>query len=238
MLCIGTLSKNNSKDTFILQKHSGNSLVSHLLHPCRLRVHTRVYYVEQMMYSVSTVDRWKYLKASWIRNGLRRHVRTRRWRWQKYIHRTRDILGPCANQPFKVRGVAGCIWPNSAFWILQIIGSVISSTSSAMAPGLVDTTMPYVDGASRQETGRPQDTWGTPLPTRKLSPQDDVAFDSSLQPRAHKMDSMEARLQVADRMLIYNHSEFCWFQGFVSECPDVSRIMNRIFSICITNIHI
>ena len=77
-----------------------------------------------------------------------------------------------------------------------------------MAPGLVDTTMPYVDGASRQETGRPQDTWGTPLPTRKLSPQDDIAFDPSLKPRAHKMDSMEVPPQITDCMPIYNDSEF------------------------------
>ena len=96
-----------------------------------------------------------------------------------------------------------------------------------MAPSLVDTTMPDVNGASRQEIGRPQDTWGTPLPTRKLSPQDDVAFDPSLQPRAHKMDSMDARPQMTDRMLIYNHSEFYRFKGLIFECPDVSRIQNE-----------
>lgn len=95
-----------------------------------------------------------------------------------------------------------------------------------MAPGLVDTTMPYANGA-RQETGRPQDTWGTPLPTRKLSPQDDIAFDPSLKPRAHKMDSMEVPPQITDGMLIYNDSEFDWFKGFVFECPDVSRIQNE-----------
>ena len=70
-----------------------------------------------------------------------------------------------------------------------------------MAPGLVDTTMPYANGA-RHEIGRPQDTWGTPLPTRKLSPQDDIAFDPSLKPRAHKMDSMEIPPQITDCMPI------------------------------------
>lgn len=99
-----------------------------------------------------------------------------------------------------------------------------------MTPGLVDTTTPDVNGASRQEIGRPQETWGTPLPTRKSSPQDDVVFDPSLQPRAHKMDSMEAHPPMMDRMLIYNHSKFYRFKGVIFECPDVSRIMNRIFN--------
>lgn len=29
--------------------------------------------------------------------------------------------------------------------------------------------------------------WGSPLPTRKLAPYEDVQFDRALQPRAHRM---------------------------------------------------
>lgn len=63
-----------------------------------------------------------------------------------------------------------------------------------MAPGLIETALPYVNGNSKQHTERPRELWGTPLPTRKLSPHNDIQFDPVLKPRAHRMACKVVRL--------------------------------------------
>lgn len=58
-----------------------------------------------------------------------------------------------------------------------------------MVPGLV-STMPYgktVGDPMALHPGRKMANWGSPLPTRKLAPHDDVCFDLSLKPREHRM---------------------------------------------------
>lgn len=62
--------------------------------------------------------------------------------------------------------------------------------SSAMSMSL-----PYVNGASRGSNKTMAD-WGSPLPTRKPSPHDDVHFDSVLKPRAHRIVGKWTRDQV------------------------------------------
>lgn len=61
----------------------------------------------------------------------------------------------------------------------------------AIVPDSTMTPMSYgslVNGSSKPlRPGRSMADWGSPLPTRKLSPYEDVQFDTAFQPRAHRM---------------------------------------------------
>jgi hypothetical protein len=59
-----------------------------------------------------------------------------------------------------------------------------------MAPGIAlsPSHSTQVNGTSKPlHPGRSMADWGSPLPTRKLAPHEDVRFDSALKPRAHHM---------------------------------------------------
>lgn len=53
----------------------------------------------------------------------------------------------------------------------------------------MSVSLPYVNGTNGAIDGskRTITKWGSPLPTRNLTPHDDVQFDPALKPRAHRM---------------------------------------------------
>lgn len=71
----------------------------------------------------------------------------------------------------------------------------------------MNMSLPDVNGASRgmKYPNRTMADWGSPLPTRKLSPHDDVHFDSTLKPRAHRMVGKWACHQVKKRVALVAH---------------------------------
>lgn len=95
-----------------------------------------------------------------------------------------------------------------------------------MAPGLVETTLPYINGASKQHTDRPREVWGTPLSTRKLSPHDVVHFDSGLKPRAHRIACKPAYPIWCLYILIFSCSKFICVEDLALERSDVRN--NRL----------
>lgn len=84
------------------------------------------------------------------------------------------------------------LWPHSFcvsdFLETELLASHYPLLSIHMASAM-SMSLPYVNGASRgsKYPNRTITDWGSPLPTRKLSPHDDVHFDPALKPRAHHM---------------------------------------------------
>ena len=66
---------------------------------------------------------------------------------------------------------------------------VVSLRLNRVAAKKMSLSLPYVNGINGAMSGskRTMANWGSPLPTRKLNPHEDVQFDPSLKPRAHRM---------------------------------------------------
>lgn len=95
-----------------------------------------------------------------------------------------------------------------------------------MVPGNVETALPYVNGTSKQHPYRPKEIWGTPLTTRKISPHDDVHFDSSLKPRAHRIACKPVLSHLVLYILMFSCSKTICVENLALERSDVKN--NRL----------
>lgn len=73
---------------------------------------------------------------------------------------------------------------------------------------VMSTSLPYANGANRglKYPNRTVADWGSPLPTRKLDPHEDVHFDSALKPRAHRMVGKSRHGRIKEWRLVAHNS--------------------------------
>jgi hypothetical protein len=65
--------------------------------------------------------------------------------------------------------------------------------------------------------------WGSPLPTRKLAPYEDVQFDPALQPRAHRMTGKVFLAHINMRPIADCFSNIERFKDIDSGCANVGN---------------
>lgn len=108
-----------------------------------------------------------------------------------------------------------------------------------MVSNIVRTVLPYqaqINGTTTpKHSARTMADWGSPLPTRKLAPYEDVQFDAALQPRAHRMTgkvSFLAPINVRDITDSYRNVQ--GFQNPDSQCTNVGIDLSECHSCFLT----
>lgn len=84
--------------------------------------------------------------------------------------------------------------------------------------------------ATPKRSARTMADWGSPLPTRKLAPHEDVQFDVALQPRAHRMPgkfSFLVPVNVGD--ITDSRRNIQRLQNPDSQCKNVSIALSECF---------